>query len=94
MGIFHFGFKGGWGGGVRTCSNKFKAVQAVLQILAGDALIQTAGAVFLVGLFEPHNGETFSANIAVLINCFRGVTCIPPIAVGLFTIDTVVLKRC
>lgn len=39
---------------------------------------------FLVGLFEPHDGESFSANIPVLINCFRGVTCTLPMAVGLF----------
>lgn len=49
-----------------------------------------AGAVFIiifnffVGLFEPCDSETFSANIPVLINCFRGVTCILPMTVGLF----------
>lgn len=44
--------------------------------------MQMAEAVFLVGLFEPRDGEFFSANIPVLINCFRGVTCILPWLLG------------
>lgn len=51
-----------------------------------------AGSSFLVGLCEPHDGESFSANIPVLINCFRGVTCILPMAVALFKINSVIFK--
>lgn len=46
---------------------------------------------FLVGLFEPHDSESFSANIPVLINCFRGVKCILPVVVRLFR-STVIFK--
>lgn len=88
MGIFHIGE--GWGVGFMNTWTEFKASHAVLG-LSGDALIQMAGAVSCRTV-EPHDGETFSANIPVLINCFRSVTCILPVAVGLFKIKTVILK--
>lgn len=90
-GIFHIGK--GWGGVTLKTWSEFQSFTCcALQRLAGDAPMQTAGAVFLYDCLSHVTMKLFPANIPVLINCFRGVTCILSMAVGLFQINAVILK--